>query len=405
MADVIVEIGEPGVVAGLFQGTDELGVGHTIRTDKVGRVKQSNGQPDPTVSGLLTLLNQQAALNMDGFSSFTVQFTGTYTGANVTMEQSLDSTNGTDGTWIPIQVNRPDSIGSITASPLSNSSTGALIFQGQAPGATWVRARLTSNTATGTGILVKLVASTSAASAIQGVAGALTPSIEPYSSYRAETGTNLAANATYTGTGRDTGSDASRGFTRVRAFVRHIAGLTPGTLVIQQSADNATWTETYRAPVPSDSYGHGYEATLYYRYYRVLFVNGATAQTGMILQSQHVVAEGNSDTDHLIPFTLSTTLLAAGATFTGPALDLGSNHGWGEIRAIAHTDQASAAGGFYVQQSRDGATWRGTSVATIAAGVHAPLSSMIYMRYVRIILVNGTTAQTFLDLNCVLVPL
>lgn len=94
--------------------------------------------------------------------------------------------------------------------------------------------------------------------------------------------TALAANATFTGTGRDTGAtNASASRIRARAFSDQA-----GTLLVEQSRDNATW----RAP-SEHSFAVAAGATvqvdvpLVTRYWRVRYVNGAVAQTAFELLS------------------------------------------------------------------------------------------------------------------------
>lgn len=88
---------------------------------------------------------------------------------------------------------------------------------------------------------------------------------------------------------------------------------------------------------------------------------------------------------------VTSTQLAGGATFTGPAIDTsdpmnGSGHD--RIGAVVNTDQA---GNLFIDGSFDGSTWR--QQGTIAAVVNgaADLSVPLRMRYYRFRYVNGAT--------------
>lgn len=90
----------------------------------------------------------------------------------------------------------------------------------------------------------------------------------------ADTTANLVANATFTGTSRDAGSTI-----QYSAFATNAISPTAGTLQIQMSSDNTNWyvaeQSTITANVPATI-----RAVVTARYYRVVFINGAVAQTG-----------------------------------------------------------------------------------------------------------------------------
>lgn len=379
-----------------------------LRTDYFGRLKQSHGQPDPVTGVLNNVTAGQAGntvvLAFDGFSSVSFYTSGTFAGCTVVMEQSPDSTDGISGTWYSLLAVRGDSNGTMSTNLLASATNTNVAFNAYAPGATFVRARMTARTSGD--VSVRLVASTASTTPAVGVGGAISTStgLEPYVASRLETGTLLAANATYTGPTRDIGSDLTRQSSRVRLLVRHTAGLTPGTIQVQQSQDNATWTETTRFPVPSDGYPHDFEAPLFMRYYRVLFTNGAVVQTVFNVWSENVVAEGNVSDKRILPFTFSTSALGANGVFTGPTLDLGLNHDWDEFRVHSHSDQVGAASGLIIYQSRDASNWRGVVSGSPLANTALMLACPIYMRYLRVIYTNGTNAQGYFDLNAALSP-
>lgn len=206
-----------------------------------------------------------------------------------------------------------------------------------------------------------------------------------------ESSTTLAASALYSGAVRDLGTDRARMSTRIRASVRHAAGLTPGSLYLEQSLDNVTFFETWRTPVPSDGYVHTFEVPAMFRYLRWRFQNGATAQTGFTFQTIRTTAEGPMIETRVLAFPLSTTALAAAASFSGPVLDLGGSHSWDEVRAAAFAD---VAGTMFIDHSRDGTVFRteGAGVA-VAANSYVTMTQPVNVRYVRPRFVNGATAQ------------
>lgn len=92
-------------------------------------------------------------------------------------------------------------------------------------------------------------------------------------------------------------------------------------------------------------------------------------------------------------FAETTTPLAASATFTGATRDAGASPSqWSSFTCFGYSDQASASAGFKVQESTDGTNWITVITASTAAGP-ATISSQIFARYGRCILVNGATAN------------
>ncbi len=92
--------------------------------------------------------------------------------------------------------------------------------------------------------------------------------------------------------------------------------------------------------------------------------------------------------------------LAGSAVFTSPSLDLGTDFQFKSFDIYVFA--VGAAGNLYVEQSRDGVTFRRTHNVAAADGVLSLLSGRIMARYIRMVYVNGLTAQTVFDLQCVL---
>ncbi|WP_035445676.1 hypothetical protein, partial [Bacillus sp. UNC41MFS5] len=214
-------------------------------------------------------------------------------------------------------------------------------------------------------------------------------------SWYKDTTTNLGVSTSYTGSTRTAGGTSTLDSNRFRVVVNHLAGLTHGHLVIEQSDDNSTWRETHKRPVPSDTNFRTYDFPIVTRYIRVKFVNGATAQTAFYLGTAVVRTDGSADLDRVVSFTDSTTAQGISATFTGVTLDFGGNHEYNTHKATVFADQA---GTLSLEQSRDGSTWRTMASVAVVANTQAILSSDVHFRYARVKFVNGATANTVFDL-------
>ena len=96
-------------------------------------------------------------------------------------------------------------------------------------------------------------------------------------------------------------------------------------------------------------------------------------------------------------FTDITTALAAGATFTGTTRDITTTPRRNRVTARAFADQA---GTLFVEQSRDGTTWRNpaTHSVAVAAGETRQLTVDIVTRYWRVRYLNGATLQGAFEL-------
>ncbi len=216
--------------------------------------------------------------------------------------------------------------------------------------------------------------------------------------YTPDTSTNLAANATYTGSSRDMGSTS--GYNRFRVVVAHQAGLTPGHLVYDFSSDGTTWRETHKIPIPSDGQYRTFEFPVFARYHRIRFVNGAIVQTMFYLGSSLVRSDGPFDLDKSLSFVHSKTNLAAAGSFVSTVLDLGSNHSVNRHRILVSADQA---GTVYAEQSSDGSVWYVTNQQAVAANATVDIDDYVAARYVRVRYVNGAAAQTKFELISALV--
>ena len=222
-----------------------------------------------------------------------------------------------------------------------------------------------------------------------------------------DTTTNLAAGATFTGSTRDSGTDITAWATRVRPIIRHLtANPVHGYLVLEESPDNFTTTiETKRTPIPADGQYRSFDWPIHLRFWRLKFINGNQAQTGMRLDSTAYRGEGSSvDEDKVLNYVLSTTALGASAAFTSQTFDLGPNAARNAFRAFGASDQG---GTLTIQWSDDATTWFTTDadIIALAAGKRVFGESKVVQRYVRVVYTNGATAQTAFRLWASLVAL
>lgn len=101
-----------------------------------------------------------------------------------------------------------------------------------------------------------------------------------------ETTTNLAAGATFTGTSRDTGV-AAGAVHRYNMFYGYALASHPGTFRIELSNNNTNWfAATDNMPVAANV-PMWISTPIATRYHRVVFINGATAQTSFIVNSAY----------------------------------------------------------------------------------------------------------------------
>ena len=96
-------------------------------------------------------------------------------------------------------------------------------------------------------------------------------------------------------------------------------------------------------------------------------------------------------------YTDSTTALAASATFTGTTRDITTTPRRNRVTARAFADQA---GTLFIEQSRDGTTFRNpaTHSVAVAVGETRQLTVDIVTRYWRVRYVNGATLQGAFEL-------
>lgn len=117
------------------------------KLDEAGRLKVAT-QPAsyPLVSGNIAAVNGQLALKVDRASNVMVSMaTAALSGHNCVFEGSLNSTNGTDGSWFQIQAVRSNS-NTIETSTGVLAAAPAYAWELSVNGLNWFRIRATSHT-------------------------------------------------------------------------------------------------------------------------------------------------------------------------------------------------------------------------------------------------------------------
>lgn len=230
--------------------------------------------------------------------------------------------------------------------------------------------------------------------------------------YTLQSTTNLAANATFTGTAQNVAAATTSStvyYTQLVIGVNHTAGLVPGQLYLDLGTETTStaptvWYQALAVPIPSNANWQQFSVPFSTRYYRLRFINGATAQTNFRISSYITYNGGGLSGQMAFPsnlqIPLSTTNLAISATFTSATLDFGDTMNvYQSINAIVFADQASAANGLQIQVSRDGTTWRVAAQVAVTASTYTTLNAPLFLRYARIVYTNGVVAQTSFALD------
>ena len=131
---------------GVFNNSDPLLILYfpdLINED--GRVRTAS-QPSrqTTVAGGVTGVNGQVAIDVSVVSNLAIQLvSGTFSGHNISFEASTNSTNGTDGQWVAIQVARTNANTAETATG-ALSAVPAYGWEVNVNGYSWFRVRATA---------------------------------------------------------------------------------------------------------------------------------------------------------------------------------------------------------------------------------------------------------------------
>lgn len=273
---------------------------HPMTFNSVGRLKVSTmpGLYD-AVSGNLTTAAQTLPIDVTRSSNVVIHVKNTG-GTNMvagqfSFEGSLDSTNGTDGTWFAIQVIRSNAntIETVSGTLTINAGLGlAYSWEASVNAYNWVRVRCTTNATAGSTPAWRIQRGSYATEPIPAAQVSATQPVSGTVTATANIGTagltvytdsvaNLGSAAAFTGTSRDGGATPA-----YNMFIASAIADQSGTLKIQKSTDNTNWRDAQTIAVTANTPVE-ITAKCTARYYRVYFLNGATIQTLFSLTSAY----------------------------------------------------------------------------------------------------------------------
>ena len=262
-----------------------------LQVDEEGRLKVAT-KPASIVQtvGDISAINTVVACDISRASNvvFHLRNVGTAAMAAGTFlfEASLDSTNGTDGTWFSIQAARSNANTAATTVAITALAAGAgdaYAWESSVNGYKWFRVRCSVATTAASiarwtlqpGSYATEPLPINQVTTVTATANLGTSGITIYTDSAAA----LAASAAFTGTSRDGGATAG-----YAGFVAHAYSDQAGTLCVEKSTDATTWRPAAQvavsAAVPAEI-----RVTITARYHRVKFTNGAVAQTAFLLTS------------------------------------------------------------------------------------------------------------------------
>lgn len=296
---VKIQLGAVGADDGLLSSSNHLPVVDTlskaileaingkIQINEDGRVMVAS---KPAIFALqtkdITANAQTFFINTNTVSNLIVhcKVNPSVAGHNSTFEGSLDSTNGTDGTWFTVQAVRSNANTIETTSGVL-ASTPTYCWELSVNALKWFRIRTTAHTS---GTMKWMIQCGSYATepipAMQAhsvtASGTVTSNIGTNAgAIYADTTTVLAISATYTGTSRDAGATNAYQKFVARAYADQSA-----TLYIEDSTDNVTWRRVSSVPIVAGICSN-LSVDVLARYYRVVVVNGAVANTAFRVTS------------------------------------------------------------------------------------------------------------------------
>jgi hypothetical protein len=267
-----------------------------LKLDEKGRLKVAS-QPASMdqVNGDITAISQSIFINTSRVSNLVITMVAaTLVGHNASFEFSNNSTNGTDGTWYAVQAIRSNA-NTIDLTTGVLAATPAYGWELSVNGYKYVRVRATAHTSgTATYTLAPAPYATepipaSQVSGTQPVSGTVTVASTTANigtngmSAFADSSANLAANGVFTGTSRDGG--ATQSFAK---FVAKAFANVAGSFRLEQSADNTTWRRATPDTVVAADAVVELQVTATARYHRVVFTNGAAAQTAFLINSAYL---------------------------------------------------------------------------------------------------------------------
>lgn len=237
----------------------------------------------------------------------------------------------------------------------------------------------------------------------------------------------LGSGATFTGAWRDLSQ-----FVNITLMIKADVISAVGGLKIQYSTDGVTVTRELSGTYIPDSKGLYLTLPSESRYFRIIYTNGAVAQTSFVIQTiidvtsvgittipvnfpiedtnsvtinRSIITGKSTDGQYLnqradgvsMGNSTNATLLA-GATFTGPWEDV---LGYANITITCIADVASATDGLKLEYSTDGVNVDSSDLFTTSAGNGNQYSCGATARYFRVRYVNGGTNQSSFRLQTI----
>ena len=284
---------------GTINGTDWFSVvGLPVGADTIGVTSTTaNGQWRVIGSGLLDV-RVHATAAITGTATITLE-------ANATgglVKSAQGSPNSIANSW-PVEVTDGTNILGTSSHPVRTDPTGSTTQPVSISGTVLVSGTVIANQGTantvsnawptlitdGTNTAAVKAASTVAVTTDPSAVVALSPNSPLPNLGNVDSGNSstvaLGASATFTGTGT-----SGLGYSVIAVSVMAIgASAPPGTLIIEQSSDNTNWDvqDSYSVVGGTASPTGEFDITINLRakFYRVVYVNGATAQTAFRLQT------------------------------------------------------------------------------------------------------------------------
>lgn len=228
------------------------------------------------VNNILTDPSGAAATDVSCFRSATVQIASTGTGGTFLFEESNDGTN-----WSPVPVYNA---GQILGAPIVGAitATASAILYTFPLRCTFLRLRIAT---TITGGSIRAFSRFSAEPWVPSV----TPVAPAANVFWSESAAAQAASATVTGTSRDTGVAVGTPH-RFSAFNAFAFADQAGTLRVECSNDGTTWRRASADTAVGASAAVYLSVPVMARFYRAVFVNGATLQTAFMFNTSFTAA-------------------------------------------------------------------------------------------------------------------
>lgn len=259
------------------------------------------------VSGTITANGQSFVVPVLQANFVLVQMVATsLVGHNAAIEASMDSGNGTDGNWFTISAGRTNAPSTIEQSTGVLAATPAYMWRINTAGMKYIRFRATAHTSGTAAYLatpmedeidgvIGSVSSLAAGSAtigtvLLGAGSALVgQTFNADNMFWNESVTAQAATATVTGTSRDVGVAVATAH-RYAAFNAFAFADQAGTLRVEISTDNTTWRRASADVAVAAGTPVHLSVPITARWYRAVYINGATLQTQFMLNTSFTVS-------------------------------------------------------------------------------------------------------------------